>query len=168
MTPKQKVTIRLYRPSDCAAVQNLFKTCIVYGGLHLQYGKSTQAHFSPITMQDFCNLSAGLLFFGSLAYLGVLLHGRAALYVNFAYSSVKADLSRVVDHYELKYSAKEDGYTTTGPKGFWVAELVPPHNDGNAEIVGYVALDVYAWNLFRRVLEIRVWHWRDAKNGGIA
>ncbi|KAK1234175.1 hypothetical protein PQX77_002601 [Marasmius sp. AFHP31] len=78
-------------------------------------------------------------------YLAILFHGRTSLYVNFAYSSCKDDLSKIVDHYELKRIADggmegmggegEWEYETTGPKGFWVAEI-------GEEVVGCVGLDI--------------------------
>ncbi|KAK1229423.1 hypothetical protein PQX77_007520 [Marasmius sp. AFHP31] len=78
-------------------------------------------------------------------YLAILFHGRTSLYVNFAYSSCKDDLSKIVDHYELKRVADggmegmggegEWEYETTGSKGFWVAEI-------GEEVVGCVGLDI--------------------------
>ena len=72
-------------------------------------------------------------------YLAILFHGRAALYINFAYSSCKDDMANIVDHYKLKRTGTGDlptsgwEYETSGPKGFWVAEI-------NEQIVGCIGL----------------------------
>ncbi|KAL0571903.1 hypothetical protein V5O48_010050 [Marasmius crinis-equi] len=75
-----------------------------------------------------------------VVYLAILLHGRAELYVKFAYSSCKDDLDKIVEHYNLKVSSYDPAaYVATGPRGFWVAEVdVPGRNE--PEIVGCIGL----------------------------
>ncbi|KAJ8081920.1 hypothetical protein PM082_007766 [Marasmius tenuissimus] len=166
------VKIRVCRPSDQDTIQKLFKDCIVFSAgsparvalsdaftSHTVYGcyllLAISISFVAMTLRSSSSTLTNsyldnVTFYGAICaigvttvYLGVLFHGRTSLYVNFAYSSCKDDLSKIVDHYELKRVGNgglptgpgEWDYETTGPKGFWVAEI-------GDEVVGCLGLDI--------------------------
>ncbi|KAG7094877.1 hypothetical protein E1B28_005684 [Marasmius oreades] len=153
-----KVRIRVCRPSDQTKIQNLFKTCIVYGAGSPARIAVADGFQNPTTY-GLCILlviSLGLIISGIprnilvggpmsiaiLVYLAVLLHGRMELYVTFAYTSCKDDLAKLIDHYELKLSdSVPNVYFTSGPRGFWVAEVDRP-GASEPEIVGCIGLDL--------------------------